>query len=156
MLMGNRDGQKTANDRQPETHLPEDEGTGNLGFVWVVCSSSVASAGLIDALEKAGVRQGPEPPPGSAPDCVVLGVQDAEHLTEAMGRIRGASAEEARAKCPILVFAPQNDPKLAEASLRGGARGFIHAGMRPEQILRALSVAAKGRSSPPGGFSRSC
>ena len=71
-----------------------------------------------------------------------------------MSRIRKANAGEATddiasEPCPILIFAPQNDLKLAEASLRGGARGFVHAGMTPEQILRALSVASKGELVAP-------
>ena len=69
-----------------------------------------------------------------------------------MGLIKEAGASEASVGCPILVIAPQNNPKLAEASSRGGARGFVHAGMRPEQILRALSVASKGEIVAPRGL----
>jgi DNA-binding NarL/FixJ family response regulator len=136
------------------SRLTEGSEVGNLGFVQVVCSYSVATAGLGYALKKARIRYGPEPPLGSAPTCVVLCVQDAEGLPEAMSRIRKANTGEATDDIaseppPILIFAPQNNLKLAEASLRGGARGFVHAGMTPEQILRALSVASKGELVAP-------
>ncbi len=38
---------------------------------------------------------------------------------------------------------------LARAALRTGARGFIYAGMQPEQIIRALRVAAEGEIVAP-------
>ncbi len=152
--MKNGNGRKEASDWQAVSLLTEGSGTGNLGFVQVVCSYSVATAGLVYALKKAEIRYGPEPPLGSAPTCVVLCVQDAEGLPEAISRIRKANIgdstdDTASEACPILIFAPQNDLKLAEASLRGGARGFVHAGMTPEQILRALSVTAKGELVAP-------
>jgi DNA-binding NarL/FixJ family response regulator len=129
-------------------------GVGNLSFIQVVCSYSVATAGLAYALKKAGIRYGLKPPRGITPNCVVLCVQASEDLAEALGRVRVESTGEATDAgsskvCPILIFAPQNDLKLAEASLRGGARGFVHAGMTPEQVLRALSVAAEGELVAP-------
>ena len=151
-MRGNGNGHKGATDLRPATRLAEDSGAGNLGFVRVVCSYSVASIGLCHVLKKAGISHGPKPPPGIVPHCVVLGVHDAEDLPEAMGRAREKSTGEASDDCPILVFAPQNDPKLAEASLRGGARGFVHARMTPKQILRALSVASKGDIVAPRGL----
>ena len=43
-----------------------------------------------------------------------------------------------------MVLAPCPDARLARAAVRAGARGFVHAGMPPEQIVRAVSVAAEG------------
>jgi DNA-binding NarL/FixJ family response regulator len=114
-----------------------------------VCSYSVASTGLCHVLKKAGISHGLEAPPGSVPDCIVLGVRDVEDLPEAMGSVREKSTGEASDNSPILIFALQNDLKLAEAALRGGARGFVHAGMVPKQILRALSVVSKGEIAAP-------
>jgi hypothetical protein len=113
----------------------------------VVCPHSVASAGLVHTLEEAGIPHGPEPSPGIAAHCVVLCVQAAVHIPpDAMDRMREESTVEegtgdactgdagdgeADVDRPILVFASQDYPKLSEASLRGGARGFFHAGMTP-------------------------
>ncbi len=154
MAMGNGNEHKVVTGRRAVSRPTEGSGGGNLEFIQVVCSYSVATANLVYTLKKAGIRYGPEPPLGSAPNCVLLCVQDAEYLPEAMSRIRQAITEEATddkasETCPIVIFTPQNDLKLAEASLRGGARGFVHAEMTPEQILRALSVAAKGELVAP-------
>src|SRR3954463_16692296 len=114
----------------------------NLKFLQVVGSDSLVFAALGRLLKEAGIHYGPEPPPEITSHCLVLLVQNKEDLSQTMGSVREASASAGSVKCPILVFAPQNDLELALASLRGGARGFVHAMMRPEQILRALSVVA--------------
>jgi DNA-binding NarL/FixJ family response regulator len=125
----------------------------NLEFIRVVSPYySVMNAGLVYVLKRAGVQHGIKTPLGITPDCVVLCTQDLNHLPEAIENIRKASMNQTSVDCPILIFAPQNDWKLAEASLRGGARGFIHAMMKPEQILRALSVASKGEIVTPRGL----
>jgi DNA-binding NarL/FixJ family response regulator len=150
--VGHSNGHKVATERLPATRLV-DSAAVNLGFVRVVYPYySAAIAGLDYALKKAGIQHGSKPPPGIFSDCIVLCAQDTEHLTEAIENIRKASTDATNVECPILVFAPQNDSKMAEASLRGGARGFIHAMMRPEQILRALSVASKGEIVAPRGL----
>ena len=41
------------------------------------------------------------------------------------------------------------DLPLARAALRLGAQGFIHAGMEPNQIARAVEVAARGEIVAP-------
>ena len=149
MVQERSNGRKDVIDRRPETRLAEDSAAGKLGFVRVVCSYSVASAGLCHVLKKAGISHGLEAPPGIVPDCIVLGVHDVEDLPEAMGSVWEKSTGEASGNSPILIFALQNDLKLAEAALRGGARGFVHAGMVPKQTLRALSVVSKGEIAAP-------
>jgi DNA-binding NarL/FixJ family response regulator len=47
---------------------------------------------------------------------------------------------------PILVFVSHLDLLLAHDTLKAGASGFVHAEMMPDQILRAIAVAAKGSS----------
>jgi DNA-binding NarL/FixJ family response regulator len=137
-------------DRRSVTRLAEYSAAGKLGFVRVVYSYSVASAGLCHSLKKAGISHGIEAPSGSVPACVVLCVHDVEDLPEAMGSgWETKSTGEASDDSPIVIFALQNDLKLAEAALLGGARGFIHAGMTPKQILRALSVVSKGEVAAP-------
>ena len=49
----------------------------------------------------------------------------------------------------VMVFGLYLDLALARAALRNGARGFIHAGMSPTQIVRALEVASKGEVVAP-------
>jgi DNA-binding NarL/FixJ family response regulator len=152
MVLGNGNGNNDVITRRPVTRLAEDSAARNLGFVWVVCSYSVASAALCHELKKAGINYGIEPPSGGVPDCVVLGVQAVEDLPEAMGRVHEKGTGEASGASPIIVFAPQNDSKLAEASLRRGARGFVHAEMTPKQILRALSAVSRGKIAAPRGL----
>ena len=41
------------------------------------------------------------------------------------------------------------DLALARIVLRAGARGYIHAGMEPAQIVRALEVVADGQIAAP-------
>jgi DNA-binding NarL/FixJ family response regulator len=49
------------------------------------------------------------------------------------------------ADTPVLVLGiGVSDLSLARAALRGGARGFLHLGMQPSQITRALSLASEG------------
>ena len=60
--MGNGNGRKLGTNWQAVSRLTEGSEVGNLGFVQVVCSYSVATAGLDYALKKARIRYGPEPP----------------------------------------------------------------------------------------------
>jgi hypothetical protein len=52
-------------------------------------------------------------------------------------------------KPPILVFGPHLDLLLARDALRAGASGFVHAGMIPNQLLRAVAVATKDELVAP-------
>jgi DNA-binding NarL/FixJ family response regulator len=53
---------------------------------------------------------------------------------------------------PVIIYGMRPDLSLAHAALKLGARGFIHAGMHPQQILRALRVAEKGEIVAPKGL----
>jgi DNA-binding NarL/FixJ family response regulator len=50
---------------------------------------------------------------------------------------------------PILVFSLHLDLPLAQDALRSGASGFVHARMTPDQLGRAVAVAAKGEVVAP-------
>ena len=50
------------------------------------------------------------------------------------------------------MLGPSADLSLARAALRAGARGFVHAGMGPGQIARALRVAVEGEVVLPRGL----
>src|ERR671911_2570635 len=111
-----------------------------LGLVWIDCPRSIVSAGLVRALEKrARVHQGLKPP-GDTPSCIVLFANSPEGLSERVEFYRELSPDTP----PVVVFSPQLDLPLAYSALQAGASGFVHAEMMPDQLLRALAVAAKG------------
>jgi DNA-binding NarL/FixJ family response regulator len=116
-----------------------------LGLVWVECPRSVVSAGLVRALEKrASVHQGLKPPE-DVPSCVILCANSHEGLSERLQFYRELSPDAP----PIVVFGPQLDLPLARDALQAGASGFVHAEMMPDQLVRALAVAAKGELVAP-------
>jgi DNA-binding NarL/FixJ family response regulator len=116
-----------------------------LGVVWVDCPHSLVRTGLVRALEeKASVHQGPEPP-GEAPSCVILCANGHESLSERVEFYRGLSTDAV----PVVVFGLQLDLPLARDALRAGASGFVHAEMTPDQLVRAVVVAAKGELVAP-------
>jgi len=117
-----------------------------LGLVWVDCRTrSLVSTGLVGALEeKARVHQGSRPP-GDAPSCVILCTNSHEGLSERVEFYRELSPDAP----PIVVFSPQLDLPLAHDALQAGASGFVHAEMTPDQLLRALAVAARGELVAP-------
>ena len=115
------------------------------GVVWVDCPHSLVSTGLVRVLEeKARVHQGPKPP-GDAPSCVVLCVNGHEDLSERVQRLQVLSPDAP----PVVVFGPQLDLPLARDALRAGASGFVHAEMKPDQLVRAVAVAARGELVAP-------
>src|SRR5215210_2225649 len=116
-----------------------------LGLVWVDCPRSVVSAGLVRALEKqARVHQGPKPPE-DVPSCVILCANSHEGLSERVEFYRELRPDAP----PVVVFGPQQDLPLARDALQAGASGFVHAEMMPDQLVRALAVAAKGELVAP-------
>jgi DNA-binding NarL/FixJ family response regulator len=116
-----------------------------LGVVWVNCPPSVVTTGLVRALEeRARVYQGPNPPE-EGPTCVILCANGQEDLSERVHSHRELSPHAT----PILVFSPQLDLPLARDTLKAGASGFVHAEMTPDQLRRAVAVAARGELVAP-------
>ena len=116
-----------------------------LGLVWVDCPRSVVSAGLVQALEKrATVHQGLKPP-RDVPSCIILCANSREGLSERVEFYRELSPDAP----PVVVFSPQLDLPLARDALQAGASGFVHAEMMPDQLVRALAVAARGELVAP-------
>jgi DNA-binding NarL/FixJ family response regulator len=116
-----------------------------LGLIWVDCPRSVVSAGLVRALEKqARVHQGLKPP-GDVPSCIILCANSHEGLSERVQFYHELSPDAP----PVVVFSPQLDLPLARDALQAGASGFVHAEMMPDQLVRALAVAAKGELVAP-------
>lgn len=121
-----------------------ENGSKPLGLVWVDCPYPVAVVGLARILEaKARVHVGREPP-GESPAVAILGVGGVEGLIEGIKRIRRHSPGTL-----ILVFGLYLDLQAAMIALRSGARGYIHAGMQPEQVTRAVEVALEGEIVAP-------
>jgi DNA-binding NarL/FixJ family response regulator len=120
--------------------LPE-----RLGLIWIDCPYPVASVGLARILEaEARVHVGQEPPKEEGfPSVVIFGV-GAEGITEGVKRVRRLGPDAL-----VLVFSLHLDLALARVALRAGARGFVHAGMTPEQIVRAVSKALEGEIVAP-------
>lgn len=116
-------------------------------LVWVDCAHSVVALGLKMALEgRMRVRLGRQAPRESEglPISVIYCVDTTEGLSDGIVRI-----QERWPDISILVFSVNADLSLAQAALQKGARGFIHAGMAPEQVLRAVEVAAQGQLVAP-------
>ena len=116
-----------------------------LGLVWLNFPYPLAVIGLARILEdEARVHVGPEPPEED-PSIVIFGVGGLEEgLLQGVTRLR-----EQFSNALILVFGLHLDLASAQAALRAGARGYVHAGMQPKQILRAIKVATSGELVAP-------
>lgn len=133
--------------QRPTTQPANGIGPKHARFVRVVCPYPLVAAGLGRALEEAGVRHGTKLPVQDIPHCVVLWADGREGISEEVGRV-----QEDNPDATVLVLGLRNDPSLALAALRAGARGYLHAGMTPGQLARALEVAGKGELVAPRGL----
>ena len=116
-----------------------------LGTVWLACDpNSVMALGLKQTLEKRARVWVGTGGPADEPPLVILCPEDAEDATEGIKRFK-----EENPDATILVFGSRLDLSLARVALRAGARGYIHGGMRPEHMLRAVEVAAEGEIAAP-------
>lgn len=124
--------------------LATENGYRPLGLVWIDCPYPLAVIGLARSLEgEAQVHVGREPPKEN-PSIVIFGVSGVEGLLEGVKRIRKQSP-----KALILVFGLYLDLASARTALRARARGYIHSGMQPEQIIRAVKIANEGQIVAP-------
>ncbi|MDQ3795470.1 MAG: response regulator transcription factor [Actinomycetota bacterium] len=115
-----------------------------LGLVWIDGPYSVMTLGLEQALAKqAQVHVGREAPEG-VPSSIILCAGRVEDLSESVKRV-----QEVNPRASILVFGLNVDLPLARAAFRMGTRGFIHAEMTPDQVARAVTVAANGEPVAP-------
>jgi DNA-binding NarL/FixJ family response regulator len=123
---------------------PTKNGPRPLGLVWINCPYPVVAIGLGQALGTQARVHVSRDAPAEQPSCAILCMGDIEGLSESIKRVHRLNPE-----APVLVFGLHIDLPLARAALRVGARGFIHAGMRPEQIVRAITVATNGELVAP-------
>lgn len=115
-----------------------------LGLVWVDCAFPLLSAGLESALEaKARLHRG-KTSPAERPSAVVCCSHEDDDIGQRVFHLKGSASD-----APVLVLGFSADPMLAQAALRAGARGFLHCGMEPSQITRAVSLAIKGEMVVP-------
>ena len=112
--------------------------------VWIDCPYPVARIGLERILGAEAQLHVDRELPEVGPSVVILGVGGVEGLLEGMKRVRKRSPSAL-----IIVFGLHMDLAVAKAALRAGARGFIHAGMQPDQITRAITVASEGEIVAP-------
>ena len=130
---------------QLEARQPVSSGRKPQGLVWIDCSYPVVAAGLKSGLERhARVHLGSSPPQDDVPSSAIFDAGGVKGLSEG---IKGM--QEVNPEMSNLVFSLRVDLPLARAALRLGARGFVHAGMEPEQIARAVEVAARGEIVAP-------
>ena len=129
---------------QPLTMRVAETGPEPLRLVWVDCSYPVAATGLARILEEEAEVHVSRRPPEREPSIVVLSAGGPEGLLEGIERIRIQ-----RSDVPIIVFSLHLDLEVALVAIRAGARGFIHAGMQPKQISRAIKVALEGEMVAP-------
>jgi DNA-binding NarL/FixJ family response regulator len=126
---------------------------GTAGAVWVECPYPLVTLGLQQTLKAAGydvsrsVRKGTvaaEQEQGGAPSCCVVYCPKDEDVVGRVEHLRRTFPD-----APVLVMGFGVDLPLAQAALRGGARGFLHLGMQPSQIARAISLASEGETVFP-------
>jgi DNA-binding NarL/FixJ family response regulator len=137
-----------------ETNGLTDRRNGAPGAVRIEGASSLASVGLEIALKESGIRahrRRPEAPQDPTPSVVVYCTEDKEDdLKEDVLTLRVRELKElAPNAAAIVIFAASADLSLARAAVLAGAKGFLHAGMPPEQITRALRKVGEGEEVMP-------
>ena len=126
------------------THQTE-ENDKPLGVVWIDCPDSLVSTGLVRALEDEAIVRRVSEQPEDVPSCIILCANNQDSLSERVEFYTELSPDSP----PVVVFGTQLDLPLARDALEAGASGFVHAEMTPDQLVRAVSVAAEGELVAP-------
>jgi hypothetical protein len=112
------------------------------GLVWVRCDDSVTTAGIAHVLQgRTQVHVGVQAPERT-PSCVIICAEGPEDLTNKVEEVQYPDV-------PVLIFGLNADLLLARAALSAGTQGFIHAGMSPDHLVRAIEVAVQGEPVLP-------
>lgn len=111
--------------------------------VWLRCAYPVVSRGLSDILESVAEVSEKAPHEPTTPFCVVL-CSDTENVAREVRDVR-----QVIPNAPVLVVGLVNDVQCARGALRAGATGFIHIGMGPAQMHRALHLCCEGEIVVP-------
>jgi DNA-binding NarL/FixJ family response regulator len=123
-------------------HLEEESELKPLGTIRIECPYPVLSFALKEILkgEAHDLYEGRKPHGAQDPACVIL-CPNGKDIAPEVRRLRTFMP----ADTAIMVFSVEMNPRVAQSALRAGASGLIHAGMRPEQIVRALRLACAGK-----------
>ena len=115
--------------------------------MWIKGTASPASVGLEIVLKKSGIRahRRPEVPQDPTPSVVVYCLEDKED--DLTSRVR--ELKELAPGAAVVIFAASADLSLARAAVLARAKGFLHAGMPSEQIVRAVRKAGEGEEVLP-------
>jgi DNA-binding NarL/FixJ family response regulator len=137
-------------EEQPEEGLSSNYGARAerkaLGLVWIDCPYPVVTLGLDTVLaDHARLHVGRTPPEDETPTLIVLCPEEGAGLVSALEHLRESAPD-----VPVLIFGLRVDLRAGKAAFQAGARGFIHAGMQPIQIVNALSLARAGEVVIPG------
>ena len=117
-----------------------------LGLVWIACPYPVVTIGLENVLsEHARLYVGSEPPEDETPALIILCPEEGEGFVSDLEDL-----QETARDTPVLIFGLRVDLRAGKAAFQAGARGFIHIGMQPAQIVNALSLARAGEVVIPG------
>lgn len=118
---------------------PRIPGAETKSWVWIKCDLPVVARGLLEIVKsEVDAYCADNPSRDRPPSCVILCTEEAR-LTEEIGAVR-AQAPEAF----LLVVGYPGDLAMARSAIRAGTQGFMHVGMQPSQLRRALSLAAQG------------
>ena len=123
---------------------PTESGPNPLGVVNIEGRFPVVALALKQILKgvadvyDGGSKQHPE---AQEPSCIVL-CPNGKDLASEVKRLKASNPEAA-----VLLFDMRDEPWLAQKARRAGASGFLHAGMRPEQIVRTLRLATEGKQA---------
>jgi len=122
----------------------EDFGFENINTVWVEQSSPEMARQLKTMLgAEARVYVGPTPLASEPPSLVVF-CANGEDAASHIGRLRALTPDAS-----ILALSSCSDPYLARETLLAGGHGFIHLGMQPAQVFRALSATSRSETLVP-------
>jgi DNA-binding NarL/FixJ family response regulator len=136
--------EKPITERVGEVDFPAHHEPRLVRTIWIDCPYPLLSASLGRTLRgfAARLHLGPKPPEGggAAPSAVICHAESAEGAVSKVANVKALAPE-----APILVLGLQAQLPLARAALQAGAKGFIHAQMPPQQIVRALEVALEGK-----------
>lgn len=115
-----------------------------LGLIWIDSPYPMLSLGLEKALAGEAYIYSGTGVPKETPSLIIL-CQDDGDIASRLHRLQTAAPDT-----PALVFGYNVSAQAVREALRVGARGFIHARMKPEQIARSISlVCEKGEIVVP-------
>ena len=118
-------------------------------LVWVKGSPSVASVGLARALQgKFRIHREQKPPAAPESPSAVLCCLDGSEQEEDIASLVQSVKEEVP-EAAVVVLSPTLELSLTCAAVSAGARGFLPAGISPQQLARAISVVLRGEMALP-------